>query len=389
MGVFDYKNFNSEVFGKYLETVPRVKQNALLKAGVLRTRNDLRTMLSEQTGGNFISVPMSGLIGGSALNYDGSTNITATAMETFLQSMIVVGRAKAWEEKDFSFDITGHDFMADIAAQVGNYWDDIDQTTILKILAGIFGVTTNSFNTDHTLDISLDATPTVGAATLNTAVQKAAGANKDMFKVAIMHSVVATTLENLQILTYWKETDANGVQRPVAMASWNGRTVLIDDEAPSVSGYYASTSGAAGALQVVASSPSDGQIALATVQAAAFYPAGVAASDYVVAGKKYTTYLLGDSAFDYCDVGAKVPNEVYRDPTTNGGKEMLITRQRKLFAPKGFSFIAVDASTTAAIVSPTDTQLATAAQWAMVTNTAGNGYFDSKAIPFARIISRG
>lgn len=394
MGVFDYKNFNSEVFGKYLETVPRVKQNALLNAGVLRTRSDLKTMLREQTGGNFITVPMTGLIGGNVLNYDGSTNITATALETYMQSMIVVGRAKAWQEKDFSFDITGHDFMADIANQVGNYWDDIDQTTLLAILKGIFGVSTNSFNTDHTLDISLEtgnsgADAYVGASTLNTAIQKAAGANKDIFKVAMMHSVVATNLENLQILQYWKETDANGVQRPVGLASWNGRTVLIDDDTPVLNGYYASTSGATGALKVVASSPSDGQIAIATVQAADFYPAGVAANDYVVAGVKYTTYILGEGAFDYCDVGAKVPNEPYRDPTTNGGQEMLITRQRKLFAPKGFSFVLADATTHSAIVSPTDTQLSTAAQWSIVTDTAGSGYFNSKAMPFAKILSKG
>ena len=120
MSVFDSKIFNAEVFGKYLETVPRVKQNALLKAGILRGRPDLKTMLVDQTGGNFISVPMTGLIGGTALNYDGNTDITATQLETFLQSMIVVGRAKAWQEKDFSQDITGHDFMADIAAQVAD-----------------------------------------------------------------------------------------------------------------------------------------------------------------------------------------------------------------------------------------------------------------------------
>lgn len=349
MGVFDYKNFNSEVFGKYLETVPRVKQNAFLRAGILRTRNDLKSMLSEQTGGNFITVPMTGLIGGTALNYDGGTNITATQLETFLQSMIVVGRAKAWQEKDFSYDITGHDFMADIASQVANYWDDIDQTTILKTLEGIFGVSTNNFNTDHTLDISAEtgnsgADAYVGAATLNKAVQKAAGANKDIFKVAIMHSVVATNLENLQVLTYWKETDANGVQRPVALASWNGRTVLIDDDVPTGTG-------------------------------------GTSPNTYTT----YTTYLLGENAFDYCDVGARVPSEVYRDPTTNGGQEMLITRQRKVFAPKGFSFV----QPTTAIVSPTDTQLATAARWTPVKDTAGTGYFNTKAIPFARIISKG
>jgi len=389
MGVFDYKNFNSEVFGKYLESVPRVKQNALLKAGILRPRNDLKGMLADQTGGNFISVPMTGRIGGTAINYDGSTNITATQLETFLQSMIVVGRAKAWEEKDFSFDITGHDFMADIANQVGDYWDDIDQLTILKILAGIFGVSTNNFNTDHTYDVTADSVNTVSAAALNNAIQKAAGANKNIFTAAIMHSAVATTLENAQVLEYFKYNDGNGMQRDASLATWNGRTVLIDDDVPALSGYYASTSGAAGALKVVASSPSDGQIAVATVQAADFYPAGVAANDYVVPGMKYTTYVMGEGAFDYCDCGAKVPNETYRDPTTSGGKDMLITRQRKLFAPRGFSFVLADATTTTAIVSPTDTQLATAAQWTPVVDTAGSGYFDSKAIPIARILSRG
>ena len=340
MGVFDYKNFNSEVFGKYVETVPRVKQNALLKAGVLRTRNDLAAMLPEQSGGNFITVPMTGLIGGTALNYDGSTNITATALETYAQSMIVVGRAKAWQEKDFSFDITGHDFMADIAAQVGNYWDDVDQATLLAILEGIFGVSTNSFAANHTLDITSASTKTVGAGTLNSAVQKASGANKDIFKVVIMHSVVATNLENLQLLEYWKQTDENGVQRPVGLASWNGRTVLIDDDVP---------------VDTTGTNP------------------------------VYTTYILGEGAFDYADCGAKVPYETYRDPTTNGGQDMLITRQRKLFAPRGFSFV----QPSTPIVSPTDTHLATAARWTPVKDTAGTGYYDTKAYPFARILSEG
>ena len=340
MAVFDSKNFNAEVFGKYLETVPRVKQNALLKAGVLRPRNELKAMLADQTGGNFISIPMAGRIGGTALNYDGATNITATSLETFLQSMIVVGRAKAWEEKDFSFDITGHDFMADIAAQVGEYWDDVDQATLLSILKGMFGVTTNSFASAHTLDITSATVKTVGAGTLNSAVQKAAGANKDIFTVAIMHSVVATNLENLQLLDYWKYTDANGVQRPTNMASWNGRTVLVDDDVP------VDTSGT---------------------------------------NPVYTTYILGAGAFDYCDCGAKVASETYRDPTTVGGKDMLITRQRKLFAPNGFSFV----QPSTPIVSPTAAQLETAARWTPVKDTAGTGYFPNKAMPFARILSEG
>ena len=339
-GIFDSKYFNDEVFGRYLEAIPRVKQNAFLTAGVLNVRNDLRTLLTEQTGGNFISLPMVGRIGGTALNYDGSTNITATGLETFLQSMIVVGRAKGWLEKDFNADITGHDFMENIAAQVAEYWDDIDQATILKTLEGIFGVTTNSFAANHTLDITSATTKTVGAETLNNAIQKAAGANKAIFTMVIMHSVVATNLENLSLLNYVKGTDANGVQRDLGLATWNGRTVLIDDEVP---------------VDTTGTNP------------------------------KYTTYILGQGAFDYCDVGAKVPREVYRDATTNGGQDMLITRQRKIFAPRGFSFV----QPSTPIVSPTDTHLATAARWTPVKDTAGTGYYPSQAYPFARIISEG
>lgn len=385
MGVFDSKNFNSEVFARYLETVPRIKQNALLRAGVIRNRPELRNLLVEQSGGNYITVPMTGLIGGAALNYDGSTNITATGLETYLQSMIVVGRAKAWQEKDFSFDITGHDFMADIAAQVVNYWDDVDNATILSTLKGIFGVTTDNFTTSHTLDITGETVKTVGPGTLNSAIQKAAGANKDIFSAVIMHSVVATNLENQQVIEYWKQTEPNGIQRPVSMASWNGRTVLVDDDAPVLNGYYASSNGAAGALKVVASGATAGQVNLADVEASDFYPAGVAANDYVTAGVKYVTYIVGQGAFDYVDCGARVPAETYRDPTTSGGQDMLITRQRKVFAPKCFSFV----QPSTAIISPTAAQLETAARWTPVVDSAGTGYINTKAIPFARILSQG
>lgn len=340
MGVFDGKHFNSEVFGKYLETIPRIKQNAFLKAGIFNVRGELKNMLTDQTGGNYITVPMSGRIGGSALNYDGSTNITATGVETYSQSMIVTGRAKAWEEKDFTKDITGKDFMEVIGAQVADYWDDVDQLTILKILAGIFSMSTTNggtFAADHTLDITAASTKTVDATTLNNAIQKAAGANKNIFTLAIMHSQVSTNLENLQVLEYAKGVDANGVEKSLAIGSWNGRTVLIDDDVP-----FDTSTGA------------------------------------------YTTYLLGRGAFDYCDIGAKVPVETARDPFTAGGVDTLITRQRKLFAPRGINFIQPNT----AIVSPTDTELATAARWGLVKSATGT-MIDNKAIPIAQIKSLG
>ena len=170
MPVFDSKNWNSAVFQKYLETVPRVKQNALLKAGILRTRSDLKSLLVDQVGGNYINVPIVGRIGGDVLNYDGATNITE--------------------------DITGKNFMEEIAKQVANYWDDVDQADLLAVLGGIFGVSQGSFAEKHTLDLTSETDKTVGATSLNNAIQKAAGANKNIFALVIMHSQVATNLEN-------------------------------------------------------------------------------------------------------------------------------------------------------------------------------------------------
>lgn len=347
MAIFDNKTFNAEVFGKYVDTIPRVKQNALLNAGIFRTRSELKTMLAEQTGGNYITLPMYGRIDGSPVNYDGATDITRTSTKTYSQSMVVVGRAKGWEELDFSTDITGVDFLEKAATQIAEYWDDIDQSILLSILKGIFGVTAGSFNTSNTLDVTGDDSGKVAADTLNNAIQKAAGANKNIFTLAIMHSEVATNLENMQLLEYFKATDANGMQRSVGLATWNGRTVMIDDDVPTEN------------VEAVSNTP---------------------------AYTKYTTYLLGRDAFTYCDIGATVPYETDRDPATKGGKSMIYSRQRKLWAPYGFSFVKPAAMT----ASPTDTQLETAANWTLVNDGASSkSYINTKAIPIARIISKG
>lgn len=345
MSQFDAKIFNPEVFGKYVNRIPDLKKNELLRAGVLRTRNDLKNMLVDQTGGNYITIPMKGLLDGTPLNYDGVTNITATSTKTYSQSMIVVGRAKAWTEKDFSYDITGVDFMGNVAAQVAKYWQNIDQDTLLSVLNGIFAMTGTAnlkFVNGHTSDISSDTNPNMAATTLNSAIQKACGDNKQIFSVAIMNSMVATNLENLQLLEYLKYTDKAGITRDLGIATLNGKLVLIDDSIP---------------VDTTGTNP------------------------------KYTTYVLGAGAFDYCDCGAKVPYEMGRDPALNGGQDTLYTRQRKLFAPYGISFTKASMAT----LSPTDAELQTGANWELVNDGAASNksYIDHKAIPIARIISLG
>lgn len=349
-GIFDAKHFNAEVFQKYVERIPNPRLTELLKSRAIRPRPELAASMRDQVGGNYLSTPLKGLISGTTpINYDGVNNITAGSTETYLHSRIVVGRAAAWSELDFSYDMTGENFMENIAEQVNDYWNEIDQDTIVSILKGIFSMTGTAnlkFVNGHTHDITAITNKEgelglMDATSLNTAIQKASGDQKGKFSLVVMHSAVATHLENIQILTYRKYNDAEGMQREVAIADLNGRLVLVDDSIP------VDTSGSA---------------------------------------PTYTTYVLGDGAIEYTDCGAKVPYEMDRNPATNGGQDLLYSRQRKCWAPFGISFTKASMASN----SPTNAELETGANWELVKSAGSTTkYIDHKTIPIARIISLG
>ena len=234
---FDAKSFNPEAFKYMVGRVPNLKMNEIKKSRALAGNPDIRDVFASQNGTGYARIAMRGLLEGDAVNYDGQTNITATTTKTFEQGVVVVGRAKGFVEKDFSYDITGGvDFMQNVADQVADYKDNLDQDTILAILNGIFSMSGDTksveFVNKHTLDITGDTTKTVGATTLNTAMNRACGANKKKFALVFMHSDVSTGLENLNLLEHLKYTDKDGVQRDLDLATWNGKLVVIDDAMP-------------------------------------------------------------------------------------------------------------------------------------------------------------
>ena len=340
MAKFDSKSFNPQAFGKYIKTVPQLKKNELLRAGVLRASSEIRNTFSSQSGSAYAVLPMYGLLDGDAQNYDGVSDFVPAVTNSFERGVVVVGRMRAWTEKDFSDDITGAGFMDNVAAQVSDYFDGVDQNTMLAVLEGVFNMTggaNGDFVDAHTLDITEEGNGCVGATTLNDAVLKACGDNKGRFSVVVMHSKVATNLENLNLIDYTSNTDESGIQRDLTLGTWNGRLVLVDDSMP----------------------VNDG---------------------------KYTTYILGSGAFDYEDIGAKVPFEMNRDPKTNGGIDTLYVRTRKCFAPMGLSYIKAQQAT----LSPTDAELKLGANWELANDGAKTKtYIDHKAIPIARIVSLG
>ena len=385
MAKFDSKTWNAEVFEKYMQKVPNTKENSLIKNGLLNAKPNMTARLRDEVGGNYFTEPIKGLLDGEVLNYDGVVDLTATSRDTFEQGKIIIGRMKGWQEKDFSTELTGENFMP-LAEEVKEYYDEVDQADILAILKGIFNMTDtgSGFVAAHTTETE----ESIGATTMNSALQKASGDKKKNYKIAFMHSVPATNLENLNLLEYLKYTDSQGIQRDLTLATYNGKLVVIDDEMPVLNGYDEATPATTGAIKVVSSGATTGQINLADVKKADFYPEDVAANDYVVAGVKYTTYVLGEKFFDYDNVGVKVPNEMHRDPSTDGGIDVLYTRQRKLFVPKWISFTKSQMASN----SPTRAELEDGRNWVVVNNGkdgASKAYVNHKMIPVARIISRG
>lgn len=400
---FDSKSFNPQAFKYMVGRVPNLHMSEIKKSKALAGNPDIRDTLGGSQGGTgYARIAMRGLLDGDAVNYDGQTDITATSTKTFEQGVVAIGRAKAWTEKDFSYDITGGvDFMQNIAEQVGEYWDEIDQSTIIAILQGIFSMTGKKnleFVNNHTYDVTEKVEGKVSATTLNSAANKACGANKKKFALVFMHSDVSTNLENLNLVAHLKYTDAQGIQRELDLYTWNGKLVVVDDDMPAVAqeGFYVKAKSTdEGALEIVADatpSPTAKQIKLADVTPVAESYDTPKEGDYVVFVDdftEYTTFILGNGSISYEDLGVKVPYEMNRNPAKNGGEDTLYSRQRKVFAPFGISYEKKSQATQ----SPTDEELKKGENWTLVhsgeTSDTNRTYINHKAIPIARIISRG
>ena len=394
---FDSKSFNPQAFGHYVNRIPNPNKTELAKSGAVSTNEQARNALATQTGSLYSRIPYFGRISGeTSQNNTGADDINSTSTTTYEQGFVVASRMDAWTEKSFSKNITaGVDFMDNVAAQISEYKMEVKQAMLLAILDGVFSMSTSGstvaakaakeFLDKHVYDIAYTSGDGgyVGVATLNKAIQKACGDNKNIFKLAIMHSTVATNLENLRLLKYLTYTDSDGVQRDLTIGTWNGRTVLIDDNMPVKSGYYAAASTDEGAMQVKASDAATGEINLADVKKGDFYPANVGADDYVVAGSKYTTYVLGNGSIVLDDIGDSVPYEMNRDPKTNGGQDTLYVRDRFICGVEGISF-EKPASITA---SASNDDLKTGANWNIINDTKQS--ISHKTIALCKIISRG
>jgi hypothetical protein len=318
--------FDEEIFLRAWQEEPDPTRLEIIRSGVMV--NDPLIAPQLQLDGNFFTIPHYEIIDGVPVNYDGNTDITDEEVTGGYQSGIAYGRAKGFTARNFQAELSGGDPFGHIVTTVGRYWARQRQTTLLKLLATIFDAdgATAAITTEwrkHTVDTG----EVVGETTFNNAAATALGDNKNIIGLAFMHSGVATTLENKQLLEFWKQTDANGIQRRMNIATINGYLAIIDDDMP-------------------------------------------------FDGTQYTSYLLGAGFLRNASGRLDVPVETFRDPAKNGGQDTLYTRIRETIHPNGFEYKIPTANWTN---SPTDAQLFDPAQWTLK--------FNPKAVPAVAVIT--
>lgn len=330
--------FDEEIFMQMWSEAPDPYLAAMIQSGAVVEDAVIAGKIANN--GNIYTIPFYNTLDGEDQNYDGQTDIEVEEVGGGSQTGVVYGRAKGFFARNFTTELSGADPMGNIVATIARYWQKRRQKRLIGICDAVFGITGGGdYETrwaDHTLDLSsgADADARVIQETdLNDLATQACGDHKDQFALAVMHSNVAKTLENKQLLEYWKYTDANGIQRPMNIASANGYTVLVDDGVPCAT---------AGKL------------------------------------KKYTTYLLGNGVIRTAKGRVDRPVENNREAKKNGGQDELITRMRETLHPNGFSFKIPEEDWTE---SPTDAQLFDTENWSIK--------FDPKAIPMAKLVTNG
>ena len=332
-GTFLGYPFDEELFLMQWQAAQDPTKLAMLNSGAVQSNSTIRNLIAN--GSNTYTIPFYDVLGGEPDNYDGQTNIITTEPTGSYQSGVVYGRAHGWKDRDFVHDFnSGADPMKQITSQVARFWDKNRQAIILKILDGVFGTNDNTGGylakwKQHVMDVSAIDSGHLTETTMGDAIQQAVGDNSDIFSLAWMHSKVAQNLANLQLLTFRRYTDANGIERQLKIADYNGKTVIVDDDCP----YDAET--------------------------------GI-----------YTTYAMGLGALQYADAPVKVPVEMHREAKSQGGFDELITRLRETYHPNGFSY-----SLPTGVISPTNAQLSASTNWKIAV--------DPKLIPMVKILSKG
>lgn len=306
--------FDPELFSYYWGQQTDFAKTALIDSGAMVEDERIAALI--QNGSDTFTIPSYDVLDDTTdpENYDGSTDITTTALTGRSENGIVYGRAHGFAETEFvrAFN-SGANPMEATAVQTYKWWRKNEQKTLLGIVDAVLGVSALSGHTVTTGD-------TLAATDLKDAAQQVFGDSRDMISLAIMHSAAMRKLEQLDMLEYMKYTNPQGIQSNTNIAQVEGNILAIEWDG-------------------VPYTPASGETPTST-----------------------DIYLFKRGALGHASAPVPVPVEVSRDPKENGGENYLWMRNRQTIHPYGMSFSKPNSGYTS---SPTYAQLSASARWSL------------------------
>jgi len=313
-----------------------VELNTFVGGGILAESTELSGMAN--MGGRTGELPFYAGLTNDEPNYssdDPASSSTPAKIGSGIQTWRLAAMNKSWSTMDLSRELALADPLAAITGRIGQYWRTTLSRRVIQSAMGVLADNVANDSGDMLYSIATDAVGAPAASELisGEAVIAAAGTMGDhapMLSVIAMHSVVYQRLQVQDLIAYLQPSNTD-----IQIPTYLGYRVVVDDALPAVAGTNRIT---------------------------------------------YTSILFAEGAMAHGIGQPPVPSEMEREASAGdgGGQDIIHTRQTHIIHPVGFTF----ESASVAGVSPTEAELAAAANWNRV-------YADRKNIGMAFLQTNG
>lgn len=330
-----------ELFVPYM-TEQTAQRSSLFNSGVIQQSEVFDERASEE--GDQIVLPFFKDLGRGSLDsgfdsqaHDDNTDLTAAARSADKQRTVKNRRWNGWRGADLVETVIDEDPLQDIGDRVADYWASEIHLTALMMLNGLFKDSgpLGANNADHIVKVGAEDGTTDSEVTLAgssdngkpllDALKTLGDAWGDVQAIA-MHSKPYFDLVQANLIDF----EPLGEQE-IEIPRFFGREVIYDDTMPFTAG-------------TDSTNPHD----------------------------RYTTYFFGEGALAYGEGSPKVPQEIEREATKEGGRETFVSRRHFVLHPNGTSYEDTISGTT-----PTQSELETAGDWQLP--------FEHKNVPLAAV----
>ncbi len=274
-----------EIFSPYF-TQRSLEKSAVLTSGI--ANNDPQMAAFASGAGQVFNLPFFNQITGDDEVLQEGVLLNVNNVTTDQEVAVTLNRAKAWGASYLSRVTSGEDIMGRIGNMVGDFWARSHQKVLMSILQAMFtdvanaGANKGVLRSTHLVDQS--ANPFDPNMIIDAMAKL--GDNSDQLTAMVMHSAIYHSLSKNDLIDYQRDSEST-----TDFATYLGKRVIIDDACTSES-----------------------------------------------SGTVFRTYIFAQGAVQFGMGNIPAADAVETDRNTLGSEDIMITRQRLLFHPRGFKW---------------------------------------------------